>query len=475
MRVRSVLLACVCSAFLAAPAAVGGTIATNQNSSTSLSAQARAALQAGDVQTAIAGYSEAIEARDLKPEHLANALINRGFAYQQAQEHDRAVDDYTAALRIDAMSAKLRATALYNRGLSQQKLNHPVLAIEDFTSALFLDPEFAHAYYLRGTLLRENGQLLFALSDYEKAIRFKHPQPHLAYYGEALAYEQLHRMPEAKDALNKAVAANPTFAPARSKLASLGEVAAVATAGDAEPQLITASITSPEQIVRKEELPDAVKPPLQLVGDLPVQMVKAVPVKPAKLFDDRIPAEDAEQTASIETAADQQPAPAEQPANDYTLQADAIPQPTEAKPAKSGDKPQAEQIVAVEALPEPAGDTAPAADSKPAEAQEAKVEPASDDQAEPMTRSSDAQLTGWSVQLSSARDEKLAWGTWDKLKSRHKALSDMKPVVVRADLGKKGVYYRLRLGGFDSQDDAKSACGRLKSRGLSCFVSRIDS
>src|SRR5262245_59962843 len=140
MRVRSVLLACVCSAFLAAPAAVGRTIATNQNSSVSLSAQARAALQAGDLQTAIAGYSEAIEARDLKPEQLANALINRGFAYQQAQEHDRAVDDYTAALRIDAMSAKLRATALYNRGLSQQKLNQPVLAIEDFTSALFLDP-----------------------------------------------------------------------------------------------------------------------------------------------------------------------------------------------------------------------------------------------------------------------------------------------------------------------------------------------
>src|SRR5262249_9531635 len=89
--------------------------------------------------------------------------------------------------------------------------------------------------------------------------------------------------------------------------------------------------------------------------------------------------------------------------------------------------------------------------------------------------SGDTTLTGWSVQLSSARDEKLAWGTWEKLKARHKALGDMKPMVVKADLGTKGIYYRLRLGGFDPQDAAKSACGKLKSRGLSCFVSRADS
>ena len=145
-----------------------------------LSVAARQALQAGDIATAIEGYSEAIESRQLAPEQLANALINRGYAYQQAQEHDHAVDDYTAALRVDAMSGKLRATALYNRGLSHQKLKQPVLAIEDFTSALFLEPEFAHAYYLRGTILRENGQYLFALSDFEKALRFNHPQPHLA-------------------------------------------------------------------------------------------------------------------------------------------------------------------------------------------------------------------------------------------------------------------------------------------------------
>ena len=54
-------------------------------------------------------------------------------------------------------------------------------------------------------------------------------------------------------------------------------------------------------------------------------------------------------------------------------------------------------------------------------------------------------------------------------------LGSMKPIVVKADLGKKGIYYRLRLGGFETQDEAKSACGKLKSRGVSCFISKIDS
>ena len=92
-----------------------------------------------------------------------------------------------------------------------------------------------------------------------------------------------------------------------------------------------------------------------------------------------------------------------------------------------------------------------------------------------MAQASETPPTGWSVQLSSARDEKLAWGTWEKLKARHKALGDMKPMVIKADLGTKGIYYRLRLGGFDTQDAAKSACGKLKSRGLTCFVSKADS
>jgi tetratricopeptide (TPR) repeat protein len=494
MRVRSVLLACVCIAFLAAPAAGSGAITANSSSPLDMSIAAREALQTGDTATAIAGFSEAIESRQLSPEQLANALINRGFAYQRAQEHDRAIDDYTAALRIDAMTGKLRATALYNRGLSQQKLEHPMLAIEDFTSALFLEPEFAHAYYLRGTILRENGQYLFALSDFDKAIRFNHPQPHLVYYAEALTYEALRRPNDVQAMLNKAVAANPGFEPARSKLAAIG-VQPAATDATVKPEaaLVTAAVSAPEQIARKETLPEAMFPPSQLVGGLPVQMVQALPVKPRKLIDDRIPPEEAPQVATIEPAA-AQPAKAPSESNaDDTLQADATAQPHESKPKPVEPAPQTEQIVAVEALPEPEAQEKLAAAEQPkvqkklvaAEQPKTQKKRAAAEQPEPapaaptpdakMTQSSDTLLKGWSVQLSSLRDEKLAWGTWEKLKARHKPLSDMTPVVIKADLGAKGIYYRLRVGGFDTRAAAQSACGKLKSRGLSCFVSKADS
>ena len=69
-------------------------------------------------------------------------------------------------------------------------------------------------------------------------------------------------------------------------------------------------------------------------------------------------------------------------------------------------------------------------------------------------------ITGWSVQIASATTEDAAWSTWKKMKARNKALAGKEPVVVRADLGTKGVFYRVRLVGFDTQSmPAASAPG----------------
>ena len=58
--------------------------------------------------------------------------------------------------------------------------------MEDFTSALFLDGQFSHAYYSRGTLLRDGGQYLFALADFDKALRFDYPDPARVYVAQAI-------------------------------------------------------------------------------------------------------------------------------------------------------------------------------------------------------------------------------------------------------------------------------------------------
>jgi len=79
---------------------------------------------------------------------------------------------------------------------------------------------------------------------------------------------------------------------------------------------------------------------------------------------------------------------------------------------------------------------------------------------------------GWVVQLSSQRDETTAWSSWKKLQaSTGGLLANHAPAVVRADLGAKGIYFRLQVQGLETKRDAQDLCGRLKARGASCLVS----
>jgi tetratricopeptide (TPR) repeat protein len=425
--------------FLAAPATVLG--AADFTAAQGLVAQGYRSLMAGETTNAISAFSEAIESRELPADQLANALLNRGLAHQQAAQYRDAVADYEAALRIDALSADLRATGLYNRGLAYQKLGAPALAIEDFTSALLLDPEFAHAYFSRATVLRESGQYLFAINDYEKALRFNHPQSYLIYYGKALAHQALNHTDLARRALTKALAIRPGFAPARQKLALLGgpDIKLASLTSDQ----VTGSITPPEKVAATPSVAGPPPDPKSAPADSPVAAGKVTLSPPTKLYADRVPQEEV-----------QPPPPA------YLNRANQ-------KLRKAVDESDV-KVVAIERLPDAdpvSGGTGNHQES------EMVPEPTS---SEPQDSAS-PELTGWSIQLSSAKDEKLAWGIWSKLKSRHGILAEQKPVVVRADLGSKGVYYRLRLGGFDSQGDAKNLCAKLKSRGLSCFVSKMSS
>lgn len=428
--VRIILLATVCSAFLAASAAVSGAAAATPEAA--LVSRAYKALQAGEAEKAVTDYSQAIESRALEPEVLANALLNRGLAYQRLNEHEFAIDDYTAALRIDAMSGKLRALALYNRGLSYQRLDRDSLAMEDYTSALFLDGQFSHAYYSRGTLLRDSGQYLFALADFDKALRYDYPDPARVYVAESIAYEKLQRTDDARDALTKALAANPNYESAKKRLAALngGAVVASATGGD---QIQTATITP-----ARNALPEATAPSSALLGEGGAEASTAS--SGGKLYTDRVPQESLKVLASA-----------------------TVP----AAPEAAGEK-----VLAVETVPE----DAPAAAAPAEAAAPEQTASLANTDAAPAAEPADApKITGWAVQLASATSEDGAWSLWKKMQARSKSLKGMEAVVVRADLGAKGIFYRLRLVGYDNQNDASRACGKLKSSGVKCYVSKAAS
>ena len=267
MIVRSVKLAFVSSVLFAALGANPGPSFAATTSAAALTQDAYAALAGGNAAKSIGLYTQAIESRELGPEALANALFNRALAYQNTNQGNNAVEDYTAALNLDAMPSDLRARVLYNRGLAQQQVQKPALAIEDFTSALLINSSFAEAYLARGNALRDSGQYLFSISDYERALKYHHPQAARVFYGEAQAYESLRRPSEAVHLLKQALEADAGFTPAREKLQALGQVAE-SDDQQSDPILTASTGVSPtsDTEVVKQALPQGVEPPAALVA-----------------------------------------------------------------------------------------------------------------------------------------------------------------------------------------------------------------
>ncbi|MEM5517347.1 SPOR domain-containing protein [Henriciella sp. AS95] len=77
------------------------------------------------------------------------------------------------------------------------------------------------------------------------------------------------------------------------------------------------------------------------------------------------------------------------------------------------------------------------------------------------------------VQISALRSEEAASEAWTKARRNNPDIFDgAKMSIERADLGAKGVFYRLRAGAFGSRDTASEFCDALKQNGGDCIVVR---
>ncbi|MCB1487068.1 MAG: SPOR domain-containing protein [Bauldia sp.] len=76
------------------------------------------------------------------------------------------------------------------------------------------------------------------------------------------------------------------------------------------------------------------------------------------------------------------------------------------------------------------------------------------------------------VQVSAQRSEEAARSTYKSLQARYPSiLGRYQAAIVRADLGDRGVYFRVRVGPFSS-NDATRLCNDLKSAGGDCILAR---
>jgi cell division protein FtsN len=80
---------------------------------------------------------------------------------------------------------------------------------------------------------------------------------------------------------------------------------------------------------------------------------------------------------------------------------------------------------------------------------------------------------GYLVQVSSQKNEADAQASYRALQNKFPAaVGSRPPVIKRADLGNKGIYYRTMVGPFGSSEEASQFCGNLKSAGGQCVIQK---
>ena len=125
------------------------------------------------------------------------------------------------------------------------------------------------------------------------------------------------------------------------------------------------------------------------------------------------------------------------------------------------------QPVKVAPAPVPAKPVPAPAKARPAPA---KVQPKPKPRPAPRSVST-APAGRYLVQLASFRSKQQALTAWRTLRARlPKLLGTVTADVQRADLGAKGIYYRLRAASFADRAAASAFCARLKKNGQSCLV-----
>jgi hypothetical protein len=108
----------------------------------------------------------------------------------------------------------------------------------------------------------------------------------------------------------------------------------------------------------------------------------------------------------------------------------------------------------------------PVASAQPAPVQVAALEPSA-------TAKPAAAAGAYVVQISSQKSEADALASFKGMQRKFPGVfAGVKPSIKRAELGDKGTFYRLRVGGWSSREEATAFCARLKTAGGDCVVAR---
>lgn len=137
-------------------------------------------------------------------------------------------------------------------------------------------------------------------------------------------------------------------------------------------------------------------------------------------------------------------------------------------PATAQNSPPLAALTPVKPMPAPP----PAAAAKPP-AQLSIAKPAPAAAAVPVTLKPSVAPTGVALQIGAYKSQVEAMTAWKTYRAKHSdLLSDFGPNVQKADLGAKGIWYRLRVTGFADKTAALALCEKLKAENGACFLAK---
>jgi cell division septation protein DedD len=211
-----------------------------------------------------------------------------------------------------------------------------------------------------------------------------------------------------------------------------------------------------------------------------------VPYQGFKIYEQPAPSDDSADAAPAAASPSSTPvAPKPVPAQ---VAAPAPPKAAVAPPAKAAPSPPAkaapappksvaaliQQANSVPEVPKPVP-AAKSAAMKPAAAPASGPATGAPRQLAAVAPASPPSATGsaYVLQIGAYKSQADAEGAWKTYKARHAALlSGYSDSIQQVQLGEKGTWYRLRIGGLSDREVATALCDRLKADGGACILGR---
>jgi hypothetical protein len=202
-----------------------------------------------------------------------------------------------------------------------------------------------------------------------------------------------------------------------------------------------------------------VEPPPVAEAPKPAPEPEAAKVEPAK-------PEPAKAEAVKPEPAKPEPAKAEVAAVEPAKPEPAKPEPAKAEAAKPAEPEEAPEEDLAAAIAAAMGQAKPPA-AKPAAEPPAETQVAAGPSPAPTAAASGA----FHIQLASVLSEEAAQAEWKRVSSKNKdLLGAYKPLITKADLGERGVFFRLRAGPLADKAAADALCASLEEAKVGCIV-----